>query len=64
MIYFKYLTHIHLSYIWRKIEMKRILKVILVILMVCSVCATDCQSNDDGLNDYSIQEHHREEPKD
>lgn len=43
--------------------MKRILKIVLVMLMVCSVCATDCQSNDDSLNDYGIQEHHREEPK-
>ena len=43
--------------------MKRILKIVLVMLMVCSVCATSFQSNDDGLNDYSIQEHHKEDPE-
>ena len=56
MIYFKYLTHIHLNYIWRKNEMKRILKVILVMLMVCSVCGSHYDHDDeciDGIETYN-----------
>lgn len=56
MIYFKYLTHIHLSYIWRRIEMKRILKVILVMLMVCSVCGSLYDHDDECINGIETRE--------